>query len=415
MFETKKKKRKVFIREDDIPMTLRRYSATTLLTLLQEVAQFPGVKIDWNLLVKKTSTGISNAREYQMVWRHLAYRDILLEKLEEGDEPFDDDSDLEVELEPSPAVNGEAMTEAAACVKKQPLPSVPSLEGLEGNGSASGNLQQRKRRKRWTPEEDMELIAAVQKCGEGNWANILKGDFKHDRSASQLSQRWSIIRKNKANLTTSIVSNSTGGALTEAQLAARQAVSMALNMPMKGSLLATSSVGQDAFFYSPNFIYHLGVHSVAAAANLSSTNGNSSTAPAAASDASLLYTPLSEVSTKAPVTSSPQILQQCQQAPSQTPLPKVASSSNPAPPKPRPTSKRLSAPAKNLPTGPNPLIQAAAVAAGARIATPSTAASLFKAAQSRNAVHIRQGGSVPQSSMPVTQTIGHQHHDIPAT
>lgn len=76
-------------------------------------------------------------------------------------------------------------------------------------------------------------------------------------------QRWSIIRKNKANLTTSIVSNSTGGALTEAQLAARQAVSMALNMPMKGSLLATSSVGQDAFFYSPNFIYHLGVHSVA--------------------------------------------------------------------------------------------------------------------------------------------------------
>lgn len=65
-----------------------RYSATTLLTLLQEVAQFPGVKIDWNLLVKKTSTGISNAREYQMVWRHLAYRDLLLEKLEEGDEPF---------------------------------------------------------------------------------------------------------------------------------------------------------------------------------------------------------------------------------------------------------------------------------------------------------------------------------------
>lgn len=29
----------------------------------------------------------------------------------------DDDSDLEVELEPSPAVNGEASTEAAACVK----------------------------------------------------------------------------------------------------------------------------------------------------------------------------------------------------------------------------------------------------------------------------------------------------------
>lgn len=34
----------------------------------------------------------------------------------------------------------------------------------------------------------MELIAAVQKCGEGNWASILKGDFKHDRTPSQLSQ-----------------------------------------------------------------------------------------------------------------------------------------------------------------------------------------------------------------------------------
>lgn len=80
-------------------------------------------------------------------------------------------------------------------VQKQPLPSVPSLEGLEGNGSASGNLPPRKRRKRWTPEEDMELIAAVQKCGEGNWANILKGDFKHDRTASQLSQVFSFSSK----------------------------------------------------------------------------------------------------------------------------------------------------------------------------------------------------------------------------
>lgn len=59
-------------------------------------------------------------------------------------------------------------------------------------------------------------------------------------------QRWAIIRKRKANSTTSIAGNLKGGTLTEAQLAARQAVSMALNMPMKGSLSATTSVGQIA-------------------------------------------------------------------------------------------------------------------------------------------------------------------------
>lgn len=69
-------------------LLMYRYTATTILALLQEVAQFPGVKIDWNALVKKTSTGISSAREYQMLWRHLAYRHSLVEKLEEGAEPL---------------------------------------------------------------------------------------------------------------------------------------------------------------------------------------------------------------------------------------------------------------------------------------------------------------------------------------
>lgn len=62
-----------------------RYTATTVLTLLQEVAHWPPeVKIDWNQLVAKTTTGISNAREYQMVWHHLAYREALLDKFDNG-------------------------------------------------------------------------------------------------------------------------------------------------------------------------------------------------------------------------------------------------------------------------------------------------------------------------------------------
>lgn len=69
-------------------MQLSRYTPTAVLALLQEVAQLPDVKIDWNALVNKTSTGISNAREYQMLWRHLAYGHALLEKLEDGAQPL---------------------------------------------------------------------------------------------------------------------------------------------------------------------------------------------------------------------------------------------------------------------------------------------------------------------------------------
>lgn len=73
-------------------------------------------------------------------------------------------------------------------VQRQPLPAVTSAEGLDANGLASSNNASRKKRKPWSEAEDLELIAAVQKCGEGNWANILKADFKGDRTASQLSQ-----------------------------------------------------------------------------------------------------------------------------------------------------------------------------------------------------------------------------------
>ncbi|GMP80542.1 hypothetical protein CsSME_00035596 [Camellia sinensis var. sinensis] len=289
MIEKTKKHKKGSISEKDISTLLQRYEATTMLTLLQEVAQIQDVKIDWNALVKKTATGISNVREYQMLWRHLAYRDTLVERLDDGAEPLDDDSDLDYELEVLPPVGSEASTESAACVKvliasglqsdislsngltveapltinipngqssrgplensllqgtnitipvsvqKQPLPMVMS-EVLDANGSASGNLLPRRKRKPWSAVEDLELIAAVQKCGEGNWANILKGDFKHDRTALQLSQRWTIIRKRRSN-----VHVGGGSQLLEAQLAARRAVSLALNMPMVDSLTAACS------------------------------------------------------------------------------------------------------------------------------------------------------------------------------
>lgn len=73
-------------------------------------------------------------------------------------------------------------------VQKQPLPAVTSAEVLDANGSASGTIPPRRKRKPWSEAEDMDLIALVQKFGEGNWANIVRSDYKGDRTASQLSQ-----------------------------------------------------------------------------------------------------------------------------------------------------------------------------------------------------------------------------------
>lgn len=67
---------------------MSRYPPTTVLSLLHEVAMFHGSKIDWHTLVNKTNTGITDARECQMLWRHLAYGSTLLDKPELGAEPL---------------------------------------------------------------------------------------------------------------------------------------------------------------------------------------------------------------------------------------------------------------------------------------------------------------------------------------
>jgi len=87
-------------------------------------------------------------------------------------------------------------------VQKQPLPSAAAPhELLDANGSANGSMPLRRKRKPWSEDEDLELIAAVQKCGEGNWANILRGDFKGDRTATQLSQVIFLLSTNTLNFT----------------------------------------------------------------------------------------------------------------------------------------------------------------------------------------------------------------------
>ncbi|CAA7405555.1 unnamed protein product [Spirodela intermedia] len=419
------KRKKGFLREEDVLLLLNKYSPTTILNLLKEVAQSASPKLEWDTLVKDSNTGISSAREYQMLWRYLAYQSPLLEKLEAGAEPLDDDSDLDFELEALPTVTGETLAEAAACVKtlissglphelapNRPTAEAPlstntsngqasytlsdnkltrynrggntmmlsahrqlqtaaqSTEMVDGNGTVGATGPAKKKRKLWTKEEDLELIAAVDKCGEGNWANILKGDFKHDRTASQLSQRWSIIRKKRANLNVGSGCNPPGSAPTEAHMATWQAVNMAIKMPIIGAL-STRRPGTTGA--------------------LQSTDAAGSSAPSTASGSDPAAVSSSEAPNQSPQPGNPTTSQ------------KVVALNHP-PSKPRVNPKVPAVTVKSL-GGPSSIIQAAAIAAGGRIAPPSTAASHFKAAQSKNAVHIRPGGALPSSSIPATKAL----------
>ncbi|KAH1061461.1 hypothetical protein AAZX31_02G200500 [Glycine max] len=250
-----KKTSNVFFSEDEAAVLLQRYNAQTILTLLQELANYPDSKFDWDDLVAKTSTGISNAREYQMLWRHLAYGHSFDENSDLDNQPLDDDSDLECEREALPRPNKEIAAEASACVqvmmtsfklnestptssviqapltinvpvfrssrianmessqssssgmqetnivfpvtvKRQALPNVPSTRAVETRGSGSGYTSMKKKREPWSEEEDLQLRAAVRRWGEGNWATMAKSDdFPIQRSTTQLSKRWSTLRK----------------------------------------------------------------------------------------------------------------------------------------------------------------------------------------------------------------------------
>ena len=61
-------------------------------------------------------------------------------------------------------------------------------------------------------------------------------------------QRWTIIRKKHKNLNVG-GANSNGSQLSEAQLAARHAMSLALDMPVK-NLTTSSSIGTADCFLS---------------------------------------------------------------------------------------------------------------------------------------------------------------------
>ncbi|XP_057799233.1 uncharacterized protein LOC131015053 isoform X2 [Salvia miltiorrhiza] len=396
MVDKSKKGKKGTFGEDDMSSVLARYSMNTVLGLLQEVEQAGGAKIDWHEAVKKSSTGISCAREYQMLWRHLAYGEALTDQLDDDAEPIDYDSDLEYEVEPSPAVGREASVEAAACVKvliasgypnNSQLPNNSTIEApltinipntkaacASSDGShlsdmmrgmnvsipvsvqkqplssgvigekrpialAQMNLPSRRRRRSWSTEEDAKLTASVLKHGERSWANIALLDFKNDRRANELSQRWSNLRKKQGN-----TKGGTSTQPSETQLAAaHRAMNLALNMPMSDSLKSAAHM---------------------AAAGIKTQHQHQKPSASSADQ------PFQRVGP-----SKPQMLAN---------RPSIMN----------PISDRDS------------MVKAAAVAAGARIATPADASSLIEAARSQNVVHITTGGSSVMKPSP--SSIAHQ-------
>ncbi|XP_041993780.1 uncharacterized protein LOC121744332 isoform X1 [Salvia splendens] len=193
-------------------------------------------------MVKNTRTGISNAREYQMLWRHLAYGHDLADQLEDSN-PLDDDSDLEHEIEDDPEASPKSKAEAAACVNvlatsEYPIIHEPNLLTVEApltmkvakwkrhsDGSLPDTIEEkhvtitvplpndelsasetssayasspRKTRVVWTAVDDLRLSNSVRKYGE-NWDLISGVNFKHERTAHELSRKWASIKRRRAS------------------------------------------------------------------------------------------------------------------------------------------------------------------------------------------------------------------------
>ncbi|AQK71631.1 uncharacterized protein [Zea mays] len=427
-----KGKRKRHLSEDDVCL-LQRYNPGTILTALQEVAQHAeGRIIDWRAVVAKSATGITSAREYQMLWRYLAYHHDLNESIEAGDLPLGDDSDLELELEPNPSETKEALSEASALAKalisrssreqasghrinldvpalntqnekivrvpskqlaqshrvtnvtcpvsnpKQLSHIVPSPTHLDPNGAS----KKRKKAKAWSKEEDADLAAGVQKYGEGNWEVILhKCNFDNTRTPDQLSQRWALKRPGGSTKPASTKHASVG---SEERSATIKALHLAVGpMPVSSALRSgrEQSIQHKSTAFAPKM-----------------PQVRSAVTPSLAPALALPVQPLRV----AAEVQSP--LRHGQQAPGQGAPPKLSNASN--------NTRKKQAALPNSTFSPSS-IQAAAIAAGGRLATASTAANLLKAAQSKNAVHIRSLGATSLKSSASfdhgTQSGGSQH------
>ncbi|CAL5057793.1 unnamed protein product [Urochloa decumbens] len=444
-----KGKRKRPLSEDDVYLLLHRYAPGTILTALQEVAQHVegGERIDWKAMVGKSATGITSAREYQMLWRHFAYNHDLDETVEAGDQPLGDDSDLEFELEPVPNPTQEALSEASALAKalisgssreqasgqrvnldapvlnpqNEKIVRVPSEKQLAQNNritnvtgpvsnskqashlgpspgsfDSNGPSKKKKKPKAWSKEEDADLAAGVQKYGEGNWDYIFhKCKFDNTRTTDQLSQRWALICKRPGGSLKPASTKHATIASSEERKDALKALSMAVGPMRRTSTIRPGPHQQGIQHKSAVF-----------APKIPEVKPVAAPAPALALPVPVpvpvpVPMPLPvKVQVKSP-------LPQEQQAPVQRVPPKSTNAS-------RQTRKKQAA-------QPNPTmgsIQQTAIAAGARLAPAETAATFLK--EVAQSAHIRSqatGSSKSSASLKApsvvvelgTQSVNTQH------
>ncbi|KAK1661536.1 hypothetical protein QYE76_049695 [Lolium multiflorum] len=415
-------KRKRDLSEDDAYLILHKYTPAKILTALQEVSQqAERRRIDWRALAAKTATGITSAREYQMLWRYLAYRHDFVENVDRSAQPLGDESDLECDIEPCPTPRSEAVAQASGLAKvllygssreqafshrlKSEVPMLNSpnhkisrvasdkqlgqlgQSGRLANGAGPvSNLKRAshtglspdpidgngphkvKKPKPWSKDEDADLTTGVRKCGEGNWLDILqKYRFDNTRSAVQLSERWTLISKRQG--ATKTANAEPVGVNFDMIKATQEAVSMALDkrlMRKPGlSSLRRSGPSQPSTQHAPVF--------------LSATAESKSAAP---SSLFSLPVPVPLPAQLKVLMPSPQV----QQAHAQVAPLRVSNTSS----KSRSNSKKQVA--QTNPTNAPSSIQAAAIAAGGRIATPSSATKLLKGAQSTKSMHVRSRG-----------------------
>ncbi|XP_024542616.1 mucin-2-like [Selaginella moellendorffii] len=407
-------KRKGFIAEGDVTLLLKRYDSSTILSLLYEVSKQAGGRVSWDEIVKDSNTGIKNAREYQALWRHLAYRK---ELDPDGEElPLeDDDSDLEFDVEAFPSVSSEASADAASYVNAlmgfstdiafanadSTALGLTSIYPGFSSAQAAGLDSYRTKRKPWTAQEDEELVSGVEKYGEGNWAAIVKSVFKHERTATQLAQRWALIKRRRE----------TTAPPPAIAAPARQGPGQQCEQGLKKPKVLSELCEQ-------NGIPGLPVHPVvppptSLPKQLQSTQVRTekasvtmprkltsptpavcrtslpspSTTPAKPKPTALVTTNAQKLS----VVTNQQVT--CVSSVQVSPPPSVSQS--PAV-KPSNLARTNSMPNRAL-LGPDPMVQAAAVAAGARIAPASAAASFMKA---KNVVHIRPPTILSSPSTP---------------
>ncbi|KAK7284661.1 hypothetical protein RJT34_19411 [Clitoria ternatea] len=91
--------------------------------------------------------------------------------------------------QPSDLIMQEKTVNFPVTVKRKTLPNTLSRKTMKANGSDIGSTSTKKKRAAWSEEEDMLLREAVQRWGEGHWAEMAKReDFPIKKSTSQMSK-----------------------------------------------------------------------------------------------------------------------------------------------------------------------------------------------------------------------------------